>query len=804
MKVTLRFACLILGLLFWNLTAWAQPANDDCVDAINIVYADDEASAVQVAGDTRGGTASTEPTSVCSGSFYTDDIWFKFTAPDVLPASGIQIRSYFNNSVTASDVTAVGMAIYESCGVGETPLRCFSSEDPAENNLVLPAECLIAGHEYVVRMWSTGNTPATEGTFRMAVFGHTNNTTILWYETFGGGIEANGWTTEGTCAVADSNHNAGWTYRPDGLVDQGAYIFAGAAINSPTLCDGAVGVDSDYLDNGGIEGNTAGGPCPAPGQHILVSPEINTSEWTAIGLSLTWTQAIRTWQSEYFISYRTKDGDEDWSDWVDFQINQEHVLNGNFFSGDVQRHFLPGAAGHDFVQVRFVYNANYYMWAVDDVAIVETEANNLRAMENFFAIAPWADIPENQVRPYFGENDIYNAGAAAQTNVVLNHMVVDAISSDVIYDENLTYGTIPADFLDENKVFPEPVVVPMGVSTTYNGQYKVTQDQVDFDTTDNVINYTFDVGGDLFAHEDGFTRSVAVANGVYDDGAPLSYGYGNVFKPMNDVGVDRIIWGVNNPADMMDYTVNVYLIEWIDGNGDQIAQNGEREFIGYNEYTFTGTEGDNAILETTLENFNDPGETIEMHAGVNYFAMVEYVATASTDPQFFLLASDARNYNATTLASDTAFTHGWTDDRIYMTVLQHSPDGIIANIDMEVRELDPNDNRIHFSDDIVPLIRVVTQPLSTDTDLPSDNLVSVYPNPAIDLVQVKVEFTKAYADVKLRLIDNNGRTVYTKNIDQAITQHVESIRVSELVAGNYMLQVETVDGQRSIPVVVVK
>lgn len=209
--------------------------------------------------------------------------------------------------------------------------------------------------------------PATEGTLRVGVYPNPKADLSLYWETFGGGIEANGWTTEGTCSVADSNGNAGWKYLPDGLLDKGAYIFAGAGISSPTLCDGAVGVDSDYDDNGGVEGAFGSGPCPAPAQHTLISPEINSSEWTAPGLSLTWTQAIRQFQSTYFFSYRTKDGDNEWSDWVDFAINTEFETNGDFISNDVQRFFMPGAAGHDFIQIRFVYNANYYMWGIDDV-----------------------------------------------------------------------------------------------------------------------------------------------------------------------------------------------------------------------------------------------------------------------------------------------------------------------------------------------------------------------------------------------------------------------------------------------------
>jgi hypothetical protein len=794
-----RFFTLLFALLTTFTTAFAQPANDDCATAVPLTYAADEASAIPVQGDTRGGTASTVPTSVCSGSFYTDDIWYSFTTPATLPELGTQIRAYFDKSTTATDVTAVGMAIYSSCGAGEVPIVCFSSDIPGENKLIALSECLLPNHQYSIRIWSTGNTPATEGTFLIAVFANDPEDNILWRETFGDGLS--GWTTEGTCADADSNANAGWTYRPTGLIDQGAWIFAGAAIESPTVCDGAVGVDSDYMDTYGIEGNAGNGPCTAPSQHILISPEINTSNWNVAGLSMTWTQGLRQYLSTYFVSYRTKDGDEEWSEWVDFQVNTEFVLNSDFFTNDVQRLFLSGAAGHDFVQIRFVYNANYYMWIIDDVALFETECTNTRVQTNFFAIPPFAQIPDNQLSPFFALADIYNAGACEQDNVTLRHTVTDISSGEVIYNETNTYGSVGPDSLAENKLFNELINLPVE-STTYQGEYVLTQDSTDFDPTDNTITFTYTVGGDYFAHEDGFTRSIAVAEGVYDEGAPLSYGYGNVFAPTADVEVEWVEWGVNNPADMVGKTVNVYLLEWTDSNGDRIAQNGERDFLGFAEYTFDGTEPANVILTSFLENFNEPGEDIIMQGGTLYFAMVEYVATSAADPQFFILASDARNYNATTLASDTAYAKGLVSRPTYMTVLQHSPDGIIANIDFEVRELSGTDTRIHFSDDVVPLIRLKTMILNTDTDLPSGTLISVFPNPATNLVNVNIEFTKPYADVRLRLIDNSGRTVYTKTLKHAITNHVEPIRVDELIAGHYMLQIETVDGQRTIPVVV--
>src|SRR5688572_26839126 len=246
MKVTLRITHVLFALVFWCTASWAQPANDDCLNAFTVPYGDDEASAVLVTGDTRGATASGTPTTVCSGTWYTDDIWFTFTTPDELPDNGIVVRVYFNNSVTPTDVPAIGMALYESCDSTETALGCFSSDLPEDNDLILPGACLQAGDTYFVRVWSTGADALTEGTFRIGVFTNTKADASLFWETFAGGIEANGWSTTGTCNVADSNANARWKCLPNGLLDMGAYIFAGAGINSMTHCDGAVGVDSDF------------------------------------------------------------------------------------------------------------------------------------------------------------------------------------------------------------------------------------------------------------------------------------------------------------------------------------------------------------------------------------------------------------------------------------------------------------------------------------------------------------------------------------------------------------------------------
>ena len=205
MKVTLRISSLFFGLVLWSATAWAQPVNNDCVNALTVVYGDSEANAVLVDGDTRGATASTTPSTVCSVSFYTDDIWFTFRTPVNLPNDGILLKAYFNKAVNPTDLPSVGFALYAGCGSTEPLLRCQVTDDPALNSLEIPSGCLLPDKEYKLRVWSGGADATTEGTFKLGVFAAAPSAPALWVETFAGGIEANGWTTEGTCGVPDSS-----------------------------------------------------------------------------------------------------------------------------------------------------------------------------------------------------------------------------------------------------------------------------------------------------------------------------------------------------------------------------------------------------------------------------------------------------------------------------------------------------------------------------------------------------------------------------------------------------------------------
>jgi hypothetical protein len=98
-------------------------------------------------------------------------------------------------------------------------------------------------------------------------------------------------------------------------------------------------------------------------------------EETAI--TMKFNQAVRQYQSEYFVGYSEDGGDT----WKEIAINDQLVVNDNPTNASY-RVKLTGAKPSANFRVKIRINANYYYWIIDDVKLVERKIITVRSMKN--------------------------------------------------------------------------------------------------------------------------------------------------------------------------------------------------------------------------------------------------------------------------------------------------------------------------------------------------------------------------------------------------------------------------------------
>ncbi len=138
------------------LLLWAQPANDDCSGAIELIPS---ATCSPIAGDVAGATQSTPGTVLCEGFGATpdDDVWFRFTATAAQASIVVQSSASFD---------AVIQLLGGPCG--DTPIDCQDG-DAAGAQETLNATGLSIGTEYFIRVFDWFAVPPATTTFNICV-----------------------------------------------------------------------------------------------------------------------------------------------------------------------------------------------------------------------------------------------------------------------------------------------------------------------------------------------------------------------------------------------------------------------------------------------------------------------------------------------------------------------------------------------------------------------------------------------------------------------------------------------------------
>lgn len=592
---------------------------------------------------------------------------------------------------------------------------------------------------------------------------------------FDGGF--NDWVATGVLCEGTDAENATWTW---GEYIRGMGGFAGttrATIASLSNYNGHVIFDSNFLDDGGVQGAFGQGPCPAPHRGELTSPVIDLSD--NLSVAVRFNQIYRRFAGPgssqavtgSYIEVTNDGGDT----WTSFAVNSGLAVNAQTASNDVQIVDISSvAAGQEAVQIRFVFDGDYYFWQIDDVYLISLPDNSIGITRVFSPIVT-RYTPQDQLGPLFVDGTGWPFAAALRNfggNLVTAQLGVTVTNAEgeVIFDEvQDTPELVPSP--DDVAVLMDVEFDPVGLEPgEYTITYTLSQEGVeDFEPSDNSSSITFFITDNSFWQSSEARTSVSPAgltSATWGFGASISTVESDLQFAVTSIDAYvNIISG--NPDEMDGQIVSVYMIEdqGIE-SGDEYGTN--NVFAALGEYELTAAD-DNQIFTVDMESF-DGEPMFVLKDTTAYLALVEV-------PNGFRIGADNQMLNYPTSLAPTS-------------VLLYS--------------------RLHLNGAFAttfrnwtPYVRLNMEILvNTDTPELPESYVTMFPNPATDQAYVNLNFERAM-NATIAISDINGKVInYT--VVQNVKEHTEIINTSALAAGTYIVHVGTKEGVTVKKLLVIK
>lgn len=629
-----------------------------------------------------------------------------------------------------------------------------------------------------------------------------------------------GWTTKGlTAANPQAVDSAIWAWSQNGWARGGAYADTNSnpalntqRITSPSLANGAVIFNSDFLDNRGDASGATVGPAPAPHSGELISPRMNLTGQT--GMILKFNQYYRRFMSKAWVTW-SEDGGATWK--TPIAVNSEITTNNATARTSVLNVPLVGSVGTANFRVKFIYDgtdtsnpngAGYYFWIVDDVQITSGGAD---IEVSFTAAPPSIFTPKPQVEPFSFLADVANIGTQPAAAVSLNVKITDPTGATV-YNQSSSYGTMNAGTKVENRILPawnvNPATAPVGV---YRIVYRVSTTTTDYNPANDSVVYNYVVSDTstmaalnpttpappaaranefltTYTKELGSITLTRPSAAFWAAGEAHSWRTGNIFQ-INNAGnrntITHIVARVSNPvastatAGIGGQTISARLYRWVDANNDTTIQASERTLLAGADTTFDAAFPAGSIwLSLRLRDINTDGWFYTRDTG-RYLAMIEYT-TSSTTKDCNIAFNNTLNYNAQVFLSDSLRRSR------YVSVLGKGTDDAWDPVTFTPGFL------------FVPVVRMRMLPFRVNTNevLPTEQRFEVYPNPANTNLTLAVNFEKAAESIAVRILDITGKEVRYMQFDNVQKENY-TLNVSDLANGTYMLQVITEQGARA-------
>lgn len=621
---------------------------------------------------------------------------------------------------------------------------------------------------------------------------------------FEGGL--NGWTID--------KENT-WEWNKDGAIRRGAY--GGTQMNSHTDCNGVMEFNSDFLDNGGVQGNFGQGACPSPCRGALISPIINLTPFEIKGIIIEFHQALRQFRSQFYLM-ASRDGGITWPDTV--QFNTEFPVNSAAFSDLRKRIALNNYENATSLRFKFEYVGDYYYWGIDDVVVINDKFVDLQVNDNFYSVSPQLRTPKTQVSEIPMLADIQNTGNAAATNTVLGVVYTDEDDNELAVFVN-PYGTVPAGALIENRPFPETYTPPATEGFYYGNYVVVSEDEEPGEN--NVREFFFEVTdktyGNLLPEAEvtpaNYMTDIAAIWAV-SDRITNFYSGGNIFYVKNgkDYTVENVRFGLQNPAEEVDGTgfVVVDLFEWQDLNRDGACQPDERELIGTNSAFIDSSFPNLRNIEIPMWRVDQNGEGIEgtrvqLKDNTTYFVVAHTSPVFDGVPRYRFLtyngfANTSFNRSLYHAATNFAFDTLKIDRRAGSLWQLSGTSGDFSEMRGRNFTIIGNSATL-FSYAVMYLEMDVVRTTSVKNDFTNNIKASTFPNPASRDLFVDLTLEKLSRNVKIDLISMDGQMIMSRNFENVQDERLK-LDVSNVPGGSYTVLINTDEGAVSRKVLVIK
>lgn len=601
-----------------------------------------------------------------------------------------------------------------------------------------------------------------------------------------------------------------WEWNETGAIRKGAY--GGVQMASFSHCDGVMEYNSDWLDNGGVTGEFGAGVNPTPNQGALISPVIDLSGQDIKGIVIEFTQALRQFQSRYYV-IASKDGGQTWSDTV--RINTEYPVNSNAVAGERRRVAFLGYEGVQQLRIQFFNEANYYYWGIDDVVVVNESKPDITIDDIFYSGAPSLRIPKDQVDRFPIIADIYNRGNGTAEGVSLNVSITSGNEVLASYDKTLGSMAAGTSFIDQ--IVTESFTPPSEVGI-YNIVYTVSSSEgtePESKTKSTFFEVTDKTFGNLLPEAD-----VTPANYMSYSLSPwilggevFYYTAANVYRVTNGEGktVKSVRFGFNNPVSNIAESgfVSVELYEYVDEDGSNECGPFERTLVGKNTIFLDPSEQPDfrniTVPIWAVDGDGNPMENIEIRLKNN----TNYVIAANTEPldptvpRYEFLGYTGRTGNSFDRSSNyfainVAFDSTDLADRVAGSLFGVSGASVddVNERSFEIISNGALRTAVYLEMDIDILS-------SSTYDIATSGKVNVFPIPANNDIYFDLELEKVSNEVRIDLIGLDGKLVTSQKFNNVKDDRVK-MDISLLPSGSYTALINTAQGVITKKVIVTK